>query len=258
MTSNSSHTIPAASSTPHMPSVTGKAIAESSKMPEASASHDSSSTTTSENQHSSTSPHTSSSPTFQDSSTAAAYRRGQLIKQHFQQWLKALKDKPTHFTKVSCRNELMKHPELAGYKPIIVLQRVGDLIDRLVIDGHAVQSDTIGKRRRVYQLIDSTSGRSPDIPLPSNRQDLATSKTDSTSHLPLDKALQEQRRALKKSMRAAKAEAEHLYQLAKDYPEAKPDIAPLQEDAIQRACELQGQLAAVLALSAKRHAGGAS
>ncbi len=257
MTSNSSHTTPALSSTPLTPSATGKAIAESSQTPETSASHDSSSTVTSKSQHRSP-PHTSSTPTFQDSSTAAAYRRGQLIKQHFQQWLKALKAKPTHFTKVSCRNELMKHPELAGYKPIIVLQRVGDLIDRLVIDGHAVQSDTIGKRRRVYQLIDSTSERSQDIPLPSNRQDIATSKTDGTSHLPLDEALQEQRRALKKSMRAAKAEAEHLYQLAKDYPEAKPDIAPLQEGAIQRACELQGQLAAVLALSAKRHAGGAS
>ncbi|MDH2293443.1 hypothetical protein [Cobetia sp. 1AS1] len=258
MTSNSSHTTPTPSSTPHMPSVTGKAIAESSKMPETSASHDSSSTTTSENQHRSPPPHTSNSSTFQDSSTAAAYRRGQLIKQHFQQWLKSLKDKPTHFTKVSCRNELMKHPELAGYKPIIVLQRVGDLIDRLVIDGHAVQSDTIGKRRRVYQLIDNTSAHSSDVSLPSNRQGIATSKSDGTSLLPLDEALQEQRRALKKSMRAAKAEAEHLYQLAKDYPEAKSDIASLQDDAIQRACELQGQLAAVLALSAKRHAGGAS
>ncbi|QWN38113.1 hypothetical protein H2O77_06655 [Cobetia sp. 4B] len=180
-----------------------------------------------------------------------------MIKQHFQQWLKALKDKPTHFTKVSCRNELMKHPELAGYKPIIVLQRVGDLIDRLVIDGHVVQSDTIGKRRRVYQLIDSTSEGPNGTSLPSNRHDIATSKTDDTSHLSLDEALQEQRRVLKKSMRAAKAEAEHLYQLAKNYPEAKPDIVPLQEDAIQRACELQGQLSAVLALSAKRHAGGA-
>ena len=257
MTSNSSHTTPTPSSTPLAPSATGKAIAETSQTPETSVSHDSSSTITSEGQRRSPPPHTSSTPTFQDSSTAAAYRRGQLIKQHFQQWLKALKDKPTHFTKVSCRNELMKHPELAGYKPIIVLQRVGDLIDRLVIDGHAVQSDTIGKRRRVYQLIDSTSEGPNGTSLPSNRQDIATSKTDDTSHLSLDEALQEQRRVLKKSMRAAKAEAEHLYQLAKNYPEAKPDIVPLQEDAIQRACELQGQLSAVLALSAKRHAGGA-
>ncbi len=221
-------------------------------------------TSTHHSAHSSSSNISDISPS-NDSSITAAYRRGQLIKQHFQQWLQAQRKHPVTFTKVSCRNDLMKHPELADCKTIVVLQRVRDLIDRLVIDGQVAQVDTIGRRRRVYQLVDSTSGHPTSSTAPANRHNIAENSAtapppqiDSRSHLPLDAVLQEQRRTLKKAMHAAKAEAEHLYQLAQDYPDAKSDIAPLQDDALQRACEFQGQLAAVLALYGKRHAGGES
>jgi len=146
----------------------------------------------------------------------------------------------TSFTIPEVRDQLLKFPELEGIDPTQLRYRVRDRLRTLETHQLVREIGVRGKNRPLYRMqLDGTAHQdagSASSATPNDAGDASSTPPDS-----LITHLEQERHRLQTAMQVAISEAEHYKRLITEFPDARRQISPLLESAIERSGRLQGQ-----------------
>ena len=139
------------------------------------------------------------------------------------------------------RDQLLKLPELEHVDSNALRFRVRDRVKTLEKLALVKEVGTQGKRRRLFRM---TLPMTPDgqtasesAPPPSD----ITTPTPSDDPTSILDHLEQERGYLQSAMQVAISEAEHYQRLISQFPEARQNITPLLDEALERSGQLQGK-----------------
>ncbi len=150
-------------------------------------------------------------------------------------------EKDESFTISDIRDQLLKWPELEGVASDQLRFRVRDRLKTLEKKGLVVEAGFRGKNRRLFRLQLNTPEDASAAKPPPSSSSPAQAVSSADSARPLLEHLEQERHSLQAAMQAAISEAEHYQHLMQSFPDARSQIDPLLQAAIEHSGRLKGQ-----------------